>query len=400
MYICHFTGEPHQHPSHPDYVPSLFPEMYKSTKSEDQQRAKRVYERAIHQKERRQMAMDKQRQEEEERYRDKVREEVAARMEYLRSEGERIRAEYEEELRVQEEEKQKAEEERQRAEEERRMRVERERLEEQQRKAEQERVRLEEEQKQAEEERERAQQLAAVEILVEFSEQVKDQQSQTEQTVMKEACAQTQDSSSSVENLKIENDVLRGKLEEERFGVTVIQGNDTMTKFFTGLPTWAVFLHLFCFLSPHLTSSTGLYLEDELLLVLVRLRLGLFIRDIAIQFKISPSMVSRTFQKWLDVMYARLTFLIAWPDREINRRNMPPIFKELYPNCRCIIDCSEIFIETPKNFDARSKTYSNYKKHNTVKFLIGITPCGTISFLSQCWGGRVSDKNLTQERIS
>ena len=76
---------------------------------------------------------------------------------------------------------------------------------------------------------------------------------------------------------------------------------------------------------------------------------------------------------------------------------MPAVFKELYPNCRCIIDCSEIFIETPRNFDARSKTYSNYKKHNTVKFLIGITPVGTISFLSRCWGGRVSDKNLTQE---
>ena len=49
------------------------------------------------------------------------------------------------------------------------------------------------------------------------------------------------------------------------------------------------------------------------------------------------------------------------------------------------------------NFDARAKTYSNYKKHNTVKFLIGISPIGTISFLSQCWGGRVSDKILTQE---
>lgn len=29
--------------------------------------------------------------------------------------------------------------------------------------------------------------------------------------------------------------------------------------------------------------------------------------------------------------------------------------------------------------------------------MIGITPFGTISFISRCWGGRVSDKNLAQE---
>jgi len=27
-----------------------------------------------------------------------------------------------------------------------------------------------------------------------------------------------------------------------------------------------------------------------------------------------------------------------------------------------------------------------------VKFLIGITPCGAISFLSKCWGGGTTDK--------
>jgi len=39
----------------------------------------------------------------------------------------------------------------------------------------------------------------------------------------------------------------------------------------------------------------------------------------------------------------------------------------------------------------RAQTWSNYKKHNTVKFLIGVTPQGTIDFISKGWGGRVSD---------
>ena len=73
---------------------------------------------------------------------------------------------------------------------------------------------------------------------------------------------------------------------------------------------------------------------------------------------------------------------------------MPPIFKDRYPHTCCIIDWSEIFIERP--YQVRAQTYSNYKKtHNTVKFLIGITPCGAISFLSKCWGGRATDKCIT-----
>ena len=141
----------------------------------------------------------------------------------------------------------------------------------------------------------------------------------------------------------------------------------------------------------------ALSLMDEFLITLMRLRLNLMVEDLAYQFRVSSSTASRIFHKWLGLMYVRLKFLVAWPSREIMEENMPMIFKQLYPRCRCIIDCSEIYIETPTSFDARAQTYSNYKKHNTINFLIGITPCGTISFLSQCWGGRVSDKNLTQE---
>ena len=66
-----------------------------------------------------------------------------------------------------------------------------------------------------------------------------------------------------------------------------------------------------------------------------------------------------------------------------------------------IIDCFDIFIERPSNLLARAETWSSYKHHSTVMFLIGITHQGAVSFylkgggVGGGGGCRVYDKHIT-----
>ena len=70
--------------------------------------------------------------------------------------------------------------------------------------------------------------------------------------------------------------------------------------------------------------------------------------------------------------------------------------KSKYKETRVIIDCTEIKVEMPSSLVLKSQTYSNYKSANTLKGLVGISPSGSLTFISQLYTGSVSDREITE----
>lgn len=54
---------------------------------------------------------------------------------------------------------------------------------------------------------------------------------------------------------------------------------------------------------------------------------------------------------------------------------MPTCFKGVFHDRTTVImDCFEIFIQKLANYLTQQQSWPNYKNHNTIQFLIGITP--------------------------
>ena len=82
-------------------------------------------------------------------------------------------------------------------------------------------------------------------------------------------------------------------------------------------------------------------------------------------------------------------------DRDYVYDNIPNVFKLKFPWLTSIIDCFEIFVESPISLMAGAQLYSQYKRHWTSKVLISCTPLGTINYISKCYGERASDIQIT-----
>ena len=140
---------------------------------------------------------------------------------------------------------------------------------------------------------------------------------------------------------------------------------------------------------PYKPTPRALEPIDEFFLVLTRLRLGSLEQDLAERFRVSTATISRICTTWIKFLDKQLRPLITWPSRTLIDKHMPSQFRELYPTTRVILDCTEIFTEKPSSLPVQSAMYSTYKHHNTFKGLVGISPVGAITFISELYAALV-----------
>lgn len=205
------------------------------------------------------------------------------------------------------------------------------------------------------------------------------------------------------------------KLQAERFGLHRFAGDDKLIKFYTGFQSYDILCTFFRCISEHTqsmrtwanvqksqqftsTKSVGCRLHpiDQLFMFLQKIRLGSLDQDLADKFNVSQTTVSRNTITWANFLYVILGSQPLWPSKDMVQKYMPGSFRQMYPNTRVIIDCTELAVQAPSSLVLNSELFSQYKSRTTLKCLIGVTPAGATSFVSALYAGSISDKQITK----
>ncbi|GBM78426.1 hypothetical protein AVEN_96767-1 [Araneus ventricosus] len=152
-----------------------------------------------------------------------------------------------------------------------------------------------------------------------------------------------------------------------------------------------------CFFIVSLLSKKTNCPHVNVLITLKKIRLNDPYAILAQQFGMSESNICRIFKETVRFIAIALQELIIWPDARKVRERLPIAFRARYAKVQSIIDCFEIEIEKPSNPIHQALTWSEYKKANTLKYLISCTPDGLVNFISKGYGGRTDDTVIVED---
>lgn len=240
-------------------------------------------------------------------------------------------------------------------------------------------------------------------------------------TLIKQYETKIEELKSEIERISKKNDCLQSKL----FSIDRFCAKDSAISFCTSLPNNNVLMEIYNYLDPgeqgenvryYIYSKSAVPPDicdqgkgvnktkkgrprllrpiDEDFLVLCRLRQGFLEEHLGHLFYMSTPTVSRIVMTWINFMYLRLGVINIWPSREVVDTTLPENFKANYKSTRVIIDCTEVRCQMPSSLQLNGELFSTYKNHTTLKGLIGISPSGAVTFVSQLYTGSISDKEI------
>ena len=227
-------------------------------------------------------------------------------------------------------------------------------------------------------------------------------------------CKRCTASNAEIAALRIENDMLKNEVARLRqeldkakttFSFSQIEEKQDLVQYYTGLPDAKTVRYLEEILSTiplqyHSDWNVScLPLIDQIFLTLMKLRLNLGHVDLATRFHCSTATVTNIFLTIVSALHDVLFLEVMdkeLPSREKNQTGLPACF-EPFPNCRIVLDCTEISVCSIQNMNIKSHLYSNYKSRTTLKSLVGVSPNGVITYVSKTYGGSTSDRAITED---
>ncbi|XP_063045654.1 uncharacterized protein LOC134467494 [Engraulis encrasicolus] len=207
--------------------------------------------------------------------------------------------------------------------------------------------------------------------------------------------------------LKEENLRLHAQLQNHKqtFSFDQISSVPRKVIYYTGMPDAATVFFLYALLSKfplkyhYDWTVQSMPLIDQLLLTLMKLRLNCGIEDLSTRFNCSRTTVTNIFMTISSALYDILYVGMMEnniPSRFKNQTSLPECFLP-FPNCRIVLDCTEVAVCNTESLEDQSKLYSHYKGCTTLKALVGVAPNGVITFVSELYGGSISDKAITAD---
>lgn len=186
-----------------------------------------------------------------------------------------------------------------------------------------------------------------------------------------------------------------------RFSIENLENDPKRVQYYTSFRDYEHFMLFFNCLGPAVTELNyqclSLTPKDQLFMCLMKLRQNKEDLELSFLFEVSESTVSKIVITWINFMYFQLKEINIWPSRDIVTDYMPDDFKYKFATTRVILDATETPIQKPSHVDAQSVTWSSYKHKNTIKTMIGCTPRGTVSYVSDAYGGSASDRQIIEK---